>query len=621
MKSISKIISAVSLAAVMTVQSAAGVFADTLSNDVMYNSDGIISMDEVVIDESVSDENVSVEEMQIRSNHFEEGELIDVEGIEAIINEEDFDNFIEEARKNNDNAIVAELKDTSYFNYNYTNDYYYRQLDYNFKMMYDRLYEICDIYLESTLDIKNKAKDRYYVFGVQCDDYYTFDKMRAFALAFLYSNPQFFFLKTFGYSKNEDKIWFITYNGYENGEKRSNAAKNIKGITSAWLTDINKGKDLLEKESIIYKKMSAEITYEWSRINGYIIDDGTGNGLPSYADYAQTIEGALLRKSCVCAGYAKTFVYLCRQAGIQALGVAGDNHAWNMVNLYGKWYEIDVDAMDLVNEEIFENGVYHKYYNTLNYLYCNQGKNVLKQHVGGNCYNYYTYWYTLFKFPDLSSSYGQPIYIDTSIIYAANGQAIIKWENMNEKFYGSYPMEYAFYTYQNGKYTCVGTHAQITDDYGYYTFNNLKNGVNYGFLVRVKIWNNYLKKYVWTGYTSNNVKYATIQGAMNYPVITSVTTEYNSAKITWTSVPNATQYAVYTYVNGSYTCRGSTASNSFTVNRLNQGTTYGFLVRAYVNGIWSPYSTSDIRFAATLRNSDITINADEEEAIEEYNYV
>ncbi len=461
----------------------------------------------------------------------------------------------------------------------------------------------------------------YIIYAVDCDSYYTYDKMRAFALAFIHSNPQFFFLDTFGFNNQNNRIYFTTYDGYEDGEKRSNAAKQIKNITDVWLTDINKGKDLLEKESIIYKKMSAEITYEWSRINGYIKDDGTGNGLPSNTAYAQTIVGALLKKTCICAGYAKTFVYLCRQAGIQALGVAGDNHAWNMVNLYGKWYEIDVDAMDLVNEEELKNKVHYTYSNMIQYIYCNLGKNVLKDIAGGNCYNYYKYCYTLFNFPDLSSSYGQPIHIGSSVIYAANGQAIIQFENMNRWDWAYYPMEYAFYTYQNGKYTCVGTCGRISGDYGYYTFNNLKNGVNYGFLVRVKIWNDYLKKYVWTGYTSNNVKYAIIQGAMNYPVITSITTSYDRAKVMWTRVPNATQYAVYTYANGSYTCRGATASNSLTVNRLNQGTTYGFLVRAYVNGKWSPYSTSDIRFAATLRNSDITINADEEEAIEEYNYV
>ncbi len=162
MKSISKIISAVSLAAVMTVQSAAGVFADTLSNDVIYNSDGIISMDEVAIDESVSDENVSVDENEINPVYFEGGRLIDNIEIEIRVDEE-LDKLMENDKQNTDSAVIAELKDTSYFDYKYTNDFFYKQLDPQFKELYNKIYSRCDYYLKHDYDIKLHADNIYYI--------------------------------------------------------------------------------------------------------------------------------------------------------------------------------------------------------------------------------------------------------------------------------------------------------------------------------------------------------------------------------------------------------------------------------------------------------------------------
>ena len=63
------------------------------------------------------------------------------------------------------------------------------------------------------------------------------------------------------------------------------------------------------------------------------------------------IYGALGLHKCTCQGYAKAFVYLCRQAGIDAMvveGVARDvgdmaigDHMWDIVSIDGKYYHID----------------------------------------------------------------------------------------------------------------------------------------------------------------------------------------------------------------------------------------------------------------------------------------
>ncbi len=58
--------------------------------------------------------------------------------------------------------------------------------------------------------------------------------------------------------------------------------------------------------------------------------------------------GALINKTCVCEGYAKALNLLLSQEGIPSFMVTSDamNHAWNMVELNGSWYHVDVTFDD-----------------------------------------------------------------------------------------------------------------------------------------------------------------------------------------------------------------------------------------------------------------------------------
>ena len=67
--------------------------------------------------------------------------------------------------------------------------------------------------------------------------------------------------------------------------------------------------------------------------------------------------------------------------------------------------------------------------------------------------------------------------------------------------------------------------------------------------------------------------------------------------VTWDKVDGAVGYAVYSFVDGKYTKIGSPKTNSFVANNLTNGTKYGFLVRAYVNGNWSEFTRADIVYA------------------------
>ena len=66
-------------------------------------------------------------------------------------------------------------------------------------------------------------------------------------------------------------------------------------------------------------------------------------------------------------------------------------------------------------------------------------------------------------------------------------------------------------------------------------------------------------------------------------------------KLSWDSVPNATKYAIAkcnddgTFSTYTFDCTGT----SFEIDGLENGSTYSFLVQAYVNGRWNSYSPDD----------------------------
>lgn len=57
--------------------------------------------------------------------------------------------------------------------------------------------------------------------------------------------------------------------------------------------------------------------------------------------HIRDVYGALIRKTAVCAGYAKAFSYLCNQAGIKCIYLSNKKHAWNYVQLEENWYAVD----------------------------------------------------------------------------------------------------------------------------------------------------------------------------------------------------------------------------------------------------------------------------------------
>ncbi len=82
-----------------------------------------------------------------------------------------------------------------------------------------------------------------------------------------------------------------------------------------------------EKEKYVHDKLAAQVSYG------------------AEAPMNQSAYSALVNGKTVCAGYTRAFQYLMQQLGIPCYycrGYSGENHAWNIVELYGDYYNVDL---------------------------------------------------------------------------------------------------------------------------------------------------------------------------------------------------------------------------------------------------------------------------------------
>ena len=161
-----------------------------------------------------------------------------------------------------------------------------------------------------------------------------------------------------------------------------------------------------------------------------------------------------------------------------------------------------------------------------------------------------------------------------------DGQVALNWTSV------SGATQYGVYYTVGGKWYNAGT-ATGTGMY----VRNLTNGTKYGFAVKAYV------NGAWTSISSSDIVYATPVSAAAKPVITKAQGQNGQVALNWTSVSGATNYAVYTYLNGTWSLAGYRTATGMYVRNLTNGTTYGFAVKAYVNGAWTSVSSSDIVYA------------------------
>lgn len=106
---------------------------------------------------------------------------------------------------------------------------------------------------------------------------------------------------------------------------------------------------LLEIEHVVsqmLKQLKDDMTiYQQVRTLQSVFESSVSYG---FGGAESDIRGAFLQKTAICGGYSKGFMYLMHRIGLNCIWVdgytmpnGGGYHAWNYIEIYGKWYMVD----------------------------------------------------------------------------------------------------------------------------------------------------------------------------------------------------------------------------------------------------------------------------------------
>jgi len=254
----------------------------------------------------------------------------------------------------------------------FSTGYFFNQLSDEEKFIYV-LFDYCcmSVLLDSDSDF---ADYRYYyyigAFAYEYDAYLTtFENIRELIWI---SNPQYFFLgdRFFsgweltheGEGENQktyfSKIEICMYAEFSTASKRTLARKKVKKRLDDYLEEVPEGRRPEECEKIIHDTICQNIAY------GEVKGEGAVFGAP----LDQSIYSALCLNTTVCCGYAKLFEALMNHLGVPCLFATNTyyyseteriGHAWNIVNLHGFWYCMDVTHDDYSDYD----GIHYDHYN------------------------------------------------------------------------------------------------------------------------------------------------------------------------------------------------------------------------------------------------------------------
>ncbi len=211
--------------------------------------------------------------------------------------------------------------------------------------------------------------------------------------AMLYDHPEYFFLQC---SPDMIDCHYITTGNYytyiymikAENEAETKQITAFNAATDEFMRDIDLSLSDEEKELAIHDKLLSLVTYNYDLYEKYEQEESMYDlGYSAYGALVCVSSGA--PNSAVCNGYALAFEHLCHEAGIPCCIISGNathippspeqvegDHAWNIVNIDGRWYEVDPTWDDFDYHESIDISVYEalqqnseKFYNRLHHYY------------------------------------------------------------------------------------------------------------------------------------------------------------------------------------------------------------------------------------------------------------
>ena len=200
-------------------------------------------------------------------------------------------------------------------------DFYYNQLNSAEKSFWDGLENVCLTYATTSATYPGKQV-------VTCDSSITLQRMKDIMFNFIYSNPQYYFLDaSIGYYPSGGGGTLYFYDAFLDGAARTSTTAQFTAKIDAWVAEIQTYATPEQKLKAAHDLICLNTVYAKN-------------------DYDQSAYSMVCLGQTVCAGYTKTLTILGNAVGVETSFETSLTHAWNTVNLYGVWYEVDATWAD-----------------------------------------------------------------------------------------------------------------------------------------------------------------------------------------------------------------------------------------------------------------------------------
>ena len=176
--------------------------------------------------------------------------------------------------------------------------------------------------------------------------------------AMFYDHPEYFFLMSSpdvmqcSYY-NQDNYYIYLYSMKTETEKEKQQISKFNSAANEFMKDIDSSLPDEEKELAIHDKLISLVSYGYDLYETSNLEE-TNHDLGYFAYGALVSDSSGKKNHAVCNGYALAFEYLCQLADIPCCVITGDaygtlpntdqdstDHAWNVVKIDGRWYEVD----------------------------------------------------------------------------------------------------------------------------------------------------------------------------------------------------------------------------------------------------------------------------------------
>lgn len=262
---------------------------------------------------------------------------------------------VKNEEKTNENVEVivpniGEIDNQTYENTISTKHYYYQQLDEAGKAIYQGLEN----------NIENMKSGNYKIdFGTQFNQLLNYGdgekslntSFQSAWNAFTYDYPEIFYIDITKLVLTTQTTTIGRYSTHRVSLSCDNNENYFsEGISSE--TDLRQKEQKLQsiRNSIISSLQRYSDCEKIKYLHDWMIDNFEYDMTYQKSDI-HNIYGGLVNRKVVCEGYARTFKYILDELGIENVLVSGsatnsngstEDHAWNYVQLEGKWYAVDV---------------------------------------------------------------------------------------------------------------------------------------------------------------------------------------------------------------------------------------------------------------------------------------